>query len=414
VWYRAEHDVNDWLTMRQMTRWDESRKDRFASDLRGAVRSDGTVQRRANDADETIRTLDTQFEAIARFATGGLGHTVLAGFEYIDGTRNSDTDQGDLTPINVYNPVYGAQPTNFRRVESARFDLQSYSFYLQDQIDLSEQWKLIVGARYDDTRQSIDTTNEAGVVTPNEITPSKVSPRLGLVYQPTNWVALYASYSTSFAPQADIQSDKSPLDPEEGEQYEVGAKFDLIPDRLSATLSAFEITRQNVSAPDPSDTNYKVQVGEQRVRGVELDVSGKPMPGWDIIGNISALNAKVTKDTDTASQASRVGNRLDGVPIMSGSIWSSYQIQNGPLKNLGFGAGVVAVGERQGDIDNSYDVSGYARVDASVFYDIDKNIRVSLNGRNLTDRKYIETVAGTDGNYAGAPASFTASVSAKF
>lgn len=409
AWYRAEHDVNDWLTLRQMTRWDQSHKDRYVVDLRGLEDDGRTLNRRATDGDERIKTLDMQFEAIARFATGGFNHTALAGFEYIDGKRNVASDRATLTAIDIFNPVYGANPGPFSFNEETDYKLESYSFYLQDQIDLSEQWKLIVGARYDDTRQRNTSTDADYVVTKTNLDPSKVSPRLGLVYQPTNWVALYASYSTSFTPQSDIDRSGSTLDPEEGEQYEVGAKFDLIPDRLSATLSVFEITRQNVAAPDPTDDNYSVQTGEQRVRGVELDVSGTPLAGWEIIGNVSALDAKVTKDTEIET-----GNRLDGVPILSGSIWSSYQIQNGPLKDLGFGAGVIAVGERQGDIDNSYDVSGYARIDASVFYDIDKNIRVSLNGRNLTDRKYIETAAGTDGNYAGAPASFVASVSAKF
>lgn len=415
AWYRAEHDVNDWLTLRQMTRWDESHKNRYVVDLRDLAADGRTLRRRATDGDERVKTLDMQFEAIARFATGGLNHTALAGFEYIDGKRNVASDRATLGSIDIFNPVYGAQPGAFAFNEETDYRVESYSFYLQDQIDLSEQWKLIVGARYDDTRQRNTTTvpgsapGQDRVSTPTDMDPTKVSPRLGLVYQPTHWLALYASYSTSFTPQSDIQRSGSTLDPEEGEQYEVGAKFDLIPDRLSATLSMFEITRQNVAAPDPTDDNYSVQTGEQRVRGVELDVSGTPLEGWEIIGNVSVLDAKVTKDTEIET-----GNRLDGVPILSGSIWSSYQLQDGPMKGLGFGAGVIAVGERQGDINNSYDVGGYARVDASVFYDIDENIRVALNGRNLTDRKYIETAAGTDGNYAGEPASFVASVSARF
>jgi iron complex outermembrane receptor protein len=409
VWYRAEHDLNDWLTLRQMTRWDESHKQRLVSDLR-SVGSDGrTLVRRANDGDERIRTLDMQFEAIARFTTGGLGHTFLTGFEYIDGMRNNETDQATLASIDIYNPVYGAQPGRFAFNERSRFDLESYSFYLQDQIDLSDQWKLILGARYDDTRQNIVRTDASFNTTHTNMDPSKVSPRVGLVYQPTDWLALYASYSTSFSPQSDFQRDGTTLDPEEGKQYEVGAKFDLIPDRLSATVSVFEITRQNVSAADPTDSNYRVQTGEQRVRGAELDVTGTPLPGWQIIGNVSALNAEVTKDT-----AIEVGNRLEGVPIMSGSLWSSYQLQDGPLRGLGFGAGITAVGERQGDINNSFDVSGYARVDASVFYDVNDKTRVSLNGRNLTDRKYIETVASTDGIYAGNPAEVIATLSVKF
>jgi iron complex outermembrane receptor protein len=409
VWYGAEHDVNDWLTLRQMTRWDQSHKDRYVVDLRTLGADGRTLSRRATDGDERIKTLDMQFEAIARFATGGLNHTALAGFEYVDGKRNVESDRASLASIDIFNPVYGALPGPFAFNDMTDYKVESYSVYLQDQVDLSEQWKLIVGARYDDTRQRNSTTNAAYEVTKTDIDPSRVSPRLGLVYQPTDWLALYASYSTSFTPQSNIQRNGSVLDPEEGKQYEVGAKVDVIPDRLSATLSVFEITRENVAAPDPSDDSYSVQTGEQRVRGIELDVTGTPLKGWDIIGNISALNAKVTKDTTIEE-----GNRLDGVPIMSGSIWSSYQLQEGPMRGLGFGAGVIAVGERQGDIDNSYDVSGYARIDASVFYDINENVRVSLNGRNLTDRKYIETVAGTDGNYAGAPASAIAAVSVKF
>lgn len=409
VWFRAEHDVNDWLTLRQMTRWDQSHKDRYVVDLRTLGADGRTLSRRATDGDERIKTLDMQFEAIARFATGGLKHTVLAGFEYIDGKRNVASDRASLASIDIFNPVYGALPGAFAFNEETDYKVESYSLYLQDQIDLSEQWKLIVGARYDDTRQRNSATDASYEVTRTNIDPSKVSPRLGLVYQPTDWLALYASYSTSFTPQSNIQRNGSVLDPEEGTQYEVGAKVDVIPDRLSATLSVFEITRENVAAPDPSDDNYSLQTGEQKVRGIELDVTGTPLEGWEIIGNISALDAKVTKDT-----AIDVGNRLDGVPIMSGSIWSSYQLQEGPMRGLGFGAGVIAVGERQGDIDNSYDVSGYARIDASVFYDINENVRISLNGRNLTDRKYIEVVAGTDGNYAGAPASAIAAVSVKF
>ncbi|MCH4875874.1 TonB-dependent receptor [Pseudomonas sp. TMW22090] len=409
VWFRAEHDVNDWLTLRQMTRWDQSHKDRYVVDLRTLGADGRTLSRRATDGDERIKTLDMQFEAIARFATGGLKHTVLAGFEYIDGKRNVASDRASLASIDIFNPVYGALPGAFAFNEETDYKVESYSLYLQDQIDLSEQWKLIVGARYDDTRQRNSAIDASYDVTRTNIDPSKVSPRLGLVYQPTDWLALYASYSTSFTPQSNIQRNGSVLDPEEGTQYEVGAKVDVIPDRLSATLSVFEITRENVAAPDPSDDNYSLQTGEQKVRGIELDVTGTPLEGWEIIGNISALDAKVTKDT-----AIDVGNRLDGVPIMSGSIWSSYQLQEGPMRGLGFGAGVIAVGERQGDIDNSYDVSGYARIDASVFYDINENVRISLNGRNLTDRKYIEVVAGTDGNYAGAPASAIAAVSVKF
>lgn len=409
VWYRAEHDVNDWLTLRQVTRWDDSHKDRYVVDLQGLEEDGRTLRRRATDGEEKIRTLDMQFEAIASFATGGLKHTTLLGFEYIDGQRTTSSYRARLDPIDIYNPVYGAQPGTFNFQESGRNDLESYSFYLQDQIDLTDRWKLMLGARYDDTRQTNSSLNADLETSTTDIDPSKVSPRLGLVYQPTDWLSLYASYSTSFNPQSDRDRNNRVLDPQEGVQYEVGAKFDIIPEQLSATLSAFEIVRENVAAPDPEDDNWSVQTGEQRVRGVELDVSGAPMPGWQVIGNISVLNAEVTQDT-----VIKEGNKLTGVPTISGSLWSSYQLQEGQLAGLGFGAGVIFAGERQGDLDNSYDVGGYARIDASLFYDIDEHVRVSLNGRNLTDRKYMETVADTDGNYYGDPAHVLATLSVRY
>ena len=416
AWWRLEHEVNDWLTLRQNTRWDESDKQRYVVDLRG-LRDDGrSLRRRATDGQETIRTLSMQFEAIARFTTGGLQHTALVGFEYLDGMRNqSSFRSNDLADIDIYQPVYGAVPGAFSFSGGSEFDLETQSLYLQDQIDLSSQWKLLVGARYDSTRQKNVTISETYAETPVPLlTPEKVSPRIGLVYQPIERLSLYASYSTSFVPQAAFDRNKRPLDPEEGKQYEVGAKYELIPQRLSATLAVFELTRENVASDDPMDEEYSIQTGEQRVRGVELDIAGEPLDGWQIMANASLLNAELTKHTPTEGSQLREGNKLQGVPTLSGSLWSSYQLQDGTFKGLGFGAGVIAVGAREGDLDNSYDVSGYTRFDASLFYDINEQVRVSLNGRNLTDREYLETVAATDGNYYGEPASLLATLSANF
>ena len=409
AWYRAEHDLNDTWTLRQMTRWDDSHKDRYVVDLRGLSDDERTLNRRATDGEESIQTLDMQFEAIARFATGSVQHTALMGFEYIDGQRDTSSARASLAPLDIFAPVYGATPGAFAFQEKVRYDLQSYSLYLQDQIDLNEQWKLLVGARYDDTRQTSRALDAGLRTTRTDVDPEQLSPRLGVVYQPADWLALYASYSTSFTPQTAKTRSGRVLDPEEGVQYEIGARFDIIPEQLSATLAAFEIVRENVAATDPDDSEYAVQTGEQRVRGIELDVSGNPLPGWNLIGNVSVLDAKVTQDTVIAE-----GNRLTGVATLSGSLWSSYQLQEGPLRGLGLGAGVIFVGPREGDLDNSYDVAGYARLDASVFYDINEHVRVSLNGRNLTDRKYIETVATTDGNYYGDPAHVLGTLSVRY
>ena len=97
------------------------------------------------------------------------------------------------------------------------------------------------------------------------------------------------------------------------------------------------------------------------------------------------------------------GAALVGAPRWSGSLWSTYKIGAGSLKGLGFGAGMVAVDHRNGSLDNSFSVPGYMRVDASAFYDLTENVRVSLAIKNLFDIDYIETPVSTTEIYAGAP-----------
>jgi iron complex outermembrane receptor protein len=408
VWLRVEHIANDWLTLRQVTRWDKSTKQMLNVSQR-TLQSDGrTIVRRATDFDESAQSLSAQFEAIAEYTTLGLRHKTLGGIETVTGHRKVKMLRAQLDSIDLYNPVYGALPGTFEFGEDSRFEQDSYGVYLQDQIDLSEQWKLLLGVRWDRIDQRNRNYTVTGSYKDIEITPSDTSPRAGLVYQPTDRLALYASYSTSFAPQNKLTRDNSVLDPETGVQYEIGAKYDLIPDRLSATLAAFEIRRKNLAATDPVDSNYSIQTGEQRVRGLELDVSGEIQEGWNVIGNIAVLDAKLIENEGLYE-----GNRLEGVPIMSGSLWSTYQLQDGPLRGLGMGAGVFFAGKREGNLANNYSTGGYGRIDLSLFYDINEKLRVSLNARNVTDRDYIETIASS-GNYAGEPAALTATVSAGF
>ena len=408
AWFKLEHDLNDWLTLRQVTRWDQSDKTMLNISQRTLEKDGFTLTRRATDFDETQRSLSAQFEAVARFTTAGLSHQLLAGVESVTGRRSVTMLRADVAPLNIWNPVHGAQPGPFRFGEDSRFDQESYGVYLQDQVDLTEQWKLLLGVRHDQVKQRNRNYTATGDYSDIDIEPSDTSPRAGLVYQPTERLALYLSYSTSFAPQNRLTRDRSVLDPETGVQYEVGAKYDIIPERLSATLAAFEIRRKHLAANDPVDSSYSIQTGEQRVRGVELDVSGEIRDGWNVIGNIAVLDAKLVEDTRYEE-----GNRLEGVPVLSGSLWSTYQLQDGPLQGLGFGAGVFFAGKRYGDLANSYSASGYGRLDLSVFHDFDEHLRVSLNARNVLDKDYIETISSA-GNYAGEPASLVATVSLGF
>ncbi|MGD1951582.1 MAG: TonB-dependent receptor domain-containing protein [Leptolyngbyaceae cyanobacterium] len=193
-----------------------------------------------------------------------------------------------------------------------------------------------------------------------------------------------------------------------GEGFEVGIKAEL--GDLLATLAYFDITRQNVATPDPLEPFSSVATGKQRSQGVELDVVGEIMPGWNIIASYAYTDARVTEDNIIPD-----GNGLFNAPEHSASLWTTYEIQTGDLQGLGFGAGFNFVGERDGDLDNSFVLDDYFLTNAGVVYRRD-NWRFALNAKNLFDVDYIAASnnSRTSGLEPGAPFTIVGSVSVTF
>jgi iron complex outermembrane receptor protein len=188
----------------------------------------------------------------------------------------------------------------------------------------------------------------------------------------------------------------------------VGVRGEFLDSRLTANLAAYEITVSNLAVTDPDNPNFSIPSGEQRSRGVELDVTGEISSGWNIIASYAYTDARVTKDDNL-----QPGNLIEGVPFNSASLWSTYEIQTGDLQGLGFGLGLFYVGERQGDSSNSFQIPGYVRTDASVFYRRN-NWRAAINVNNLFGIDYIEATQRRTRIDPGAPLTLRASLSVEF
>lgn len=410
VTLRIEHDATDWLTIRQVTHMDWASARRLSADpvsITGA-----TLNRRSTDQDDNSQSIDMQLDGTARFATGPLRHALTLGGEYVHAKRSLQLLQGTLAGINLYNPIYGAQPRGLtlRTVRHNTLDMRSA--FLQDQIEIGPQLKLLAGIRYDSYRQD-DTSltfSNGRLTGPARLANGEAwTPRLGLVWEATDRLSLFSGWSRSFLPQIGSDINGRGFDPEKGEQYEVGLRADLVPDALTATLAAFHIVRQNVLATDPNNSSFSVQTGEQRSRGVELDIAGEIRPGWRAIATGAYTDAEITADTTYAA-----GRRLTGVPLWSGSLWSTYEVQQGRLQGLLLGGGAFMVGARAGDLNNSFRVAGYTRLDATVSYPVTPWARLALTGRNLTDARYIEMPVSRTENYQAAPLTVLASLQLRF
>jgi iron complex outermembrane recepter protein len=331
---------------------------------------------------------------VGRFNTGSISHQLLFGFDFNRDIYSASNQEFILDPIDIFNPVYGRAQRQFvADYPRDVYTTNTFGVYLQDQLDLGQQIKLLLGGRVDwaSQRANFGDGSEASQ------RDFAFSPRLGFVYQPSEDHALYASYSRSFLQNVGTAFDNTTFAPERGTQYEIGLKSDWLEGRLSTTLALYQITRSNVLTNDPINPNFSVQTGEQRSRGIELTATGEILPGWNIVAGYAYTDAQITADNTLT-----VGNRINNVPEHAASLWTTYELQEGTLQGLGFGLGLFYVGERQGDLDNSFQVPGYTRTDAAIYYRRD-NFRVGVNLENLFDTRYFEAVEGPLRVFYGAP-----------
>jgi iron complex outermembrane recepter protein len=348
------------------------------------------------------------------FNTGSVQHDLLFGVDLSRGTVDSGTtfDFETIVPLDIFNPDYSTIPKPDEDSLEPFFDNKLKSdrlgIYLQDKIDLLDNLILLAGIRYDTVEQNI-TDNLTEIETTQE--DDAVTPRVGVVYQPIEPISLYGSYSESFNPSEDVGEGGTFLEAETGQGFEFGVKGEIIPKRLAATVAYFDITKQNVPTADPVDPFVTIATGEQQSQGIELDLAGEILPGWNVFASYAYIDAEVTEDTIVEN----ISNKLTGVPEHSASLWTSYELQRGSLQGLGVSAGFNFVGERQGDLDNSFAVDSYFLTNAGIFYRRD-NWQVRLNFSNLFDVEFIESVSNSRvrGIYPGEPFTVRGSISVQF
>ncbi|GAA6615550.1 TonB-dependent siderophore receptor [Scytonema sp. NUACC26] len=318
---------------------------------------------------------------VGKFKTGSLQHELVAGFDLYRNISQFDQTMRALAPIDLFNPVYSQPVGRLLSRINQKTKNDQIGFYVQDIVSLTNNLNLVLGGRGDFIDNKV--TNFLNASANRSQSDFAFSPRVGLVYQPIQPVSLYASYSQSFSQNLGTTFGGSLFKPSRGDQYEVGVKTDFLSGRLSSTLALYQLTLSNVLTPDPNRPTFNIQTGEQRSRGIELNVTGEILPGWNVTASYAYTNARVTKD----SNLSAIGNRLVNVPENSASLWTAYTFPKGNLQGLGFGLGLFYAGERQGDLRNPFIVPSYLRVDAAVYYRIDR-LRFALNLKNLSNVRY--------------------------
>lgn len=302
--------------------------------------------------------------------------------------------QATASTFSYLNPVYGLeQPSKtISASDSDQTDqLHNQSLFVQDALRLNDQWVLVAGLRYQAWSQIAGRGRPFKANTNTE--GNAWLPRVGAVFNLTEAVSFYASYSQSLKPQSTIAPLASGLiidsaiNPERAKSWEVGAKLDL-PGQWTGTLALFDIRKRNVLVSQFNDvtklTDWRT-AGAARSRGLELDVAGQFAKHWDGIASFAYVDAKTTEDPLYA------GNQLWNVARQTGSFSVVHDLGDLGIGRLRLGGGARYVGRRAGDSANSFMLPAYTVADAFATLQTrvaDRPLKLQLNVKNLSDRTY--------------------------
>ena len=368
------------------TSYRETRYFGDAADLNSTLRADGrTLNRRDSWRSLPSRDTSVQAEVEGKFSTGGIGHTLLAG---VESWRLFMGQYGEYSSvarapyaIDIYQPLYGqARTAPLSPLFNTRDDQRATGVFVQDQIDLSPQWKLLAGVRFDRFHQDYDDLLARKSTAQSH---SATSPRVGITYLVSDRLSFYASAGKSFRPNSGGDENGNAFAPQSGRALEAGAKWLSADERLTATMAVFDIRKSNVLTRSPTNANFNVAAGQARSRGIEADVAGQLDAHWRLTGNLAYTDTEVTRDNNPAM----LGRRLANIPRVSGGL---FAIREDRLFDgrYGIGGGVVHVGERTGNATDTYRLPAYTTVRLTAYWQINPRVRVTLDVNNLFDKTF--------------------------
>ena len=427
---KVEHDINDALTIRNLSRWGRSNNDRTLTGINGlatnasADPANWTVARSRQVVDQENEILANQTSLNAEFDTFGLRNELAAGLELmsekqlnrsyataaqvIDGVAYPAVP---LPPANLYDPsAHDGLGDPYKTGAKTDGETKTAALYVFDTLHLNEQWALNGGVRFEHFRTETDSvaiTSGARVPGKGYESGDLTSWNTGVVFKPLENGSIYLSYANSLTPPGSgnfnlaansatsSSNEQEGLDPQETEHVELGTKWDLLDERLALTLAAYRTENENQVSYDSFTATY-FQEGKTRVDGVELGLVGQLSNFWQVSAGIAHME---TKQIDQASRNnSGVVSESTGVrwsPDLTATLWTSYT-----MGDLTLGGGARYVSEQDRVITSGTDLAtqnmpeipSYWVADAMAAYRVNDNVNLRVNLYNLFDEEYIESL----------------------
>ncbi|PWN64291.1 TonB-dependent siderophore receptor [Chryseobacterium oncorhynchi] len=311
----------------------------------------------------------------------------------------------------AYKTFDKSTPLSVRAGAGSTIDQRYTGLYLQDELGFfNDALRLTLAARYTNVKEvNYGTKAEA----------NRITPRIGLSYSIDQNTSAYALYDQSFVPQAGLFRNGTTASPLTGSNIEVGVKKDWFAGKWNTTLSLYNINKNNEITGDPDLTDnpngkYSILLGKTRVQGVEFDLKGEIVKGFNAIFNYAFTENKYTETTTSAKK----GDRVPGYAKHTANGWLNYTFSDNILEGFGLSFGGTYMADRSSwnwGSTNTLQMADYVKFDAGASWENSK-FRVNLNVFNIFNR-YLYSGSPYAGYYyyqADAPRNFRISIGYKF
>lgn len=411
-----EHDLSDDITISNQTRYGRTYRDSIISAPRLITNNPNPrngpvpfgINRQIQSRDQLDSIVANLTTLNAEFETWNIGHELVAAAEY-NYEYESNYLRGANPLFTIPNADPALPPTPFFAQLGDPYDPNAYDRYSKpifrtgarnvaesqsaalsvfDNITLSEHWMLNLGFRMDYFSTEYDQRDAAGVTTEYYQDEWQPTWRTGIVFKPVPSASIYFSYGTSFNPSAEnltLSAGNVNLSPEESSSFEIGAKWDLLDNKLSLSGAVFRINKENARTTDPI-TGIITTSGQVYVQGIEIGIAGNITDEWALYAGYCVLQSKITEDSNPLV----VGNELPNTPEQTANFWTTYSLPFG----VQIGTGVSYVDSRYANTLNDRSAPGYILQDAMISYEINEHATVQLNVANMWNEEYIDRVGG--------------------
>lgn len=349
----------------------------------------------------TTKTLDLQQNFVSDYSFGSIRNRAVIGLDYL--SYRSDVTyyyfngllhgmvpypylfdvveaNGQPASNSVFNKpnVDNAYATRTGGVSSSVYNQHSsvFSGYANNITNLTDYLIVSAGLRVD----RFENLQSDKIQT-------KLSPKFGLIFMPVkDQVSLFANYQNGFTNQFGTDKNNKAFDPEEANQKEVGVKYALLGNKLTGSISYYNILVKNIVRPDPSDANFSIQDGEQKSKGVEVEVLANPVSGWTVLLGYGYNDSRMQN----------AGADVNGLrPVSAGpyntlNFWTNYSFTKTALKGLGIGVGANYSGESfaiNSNDDGQLWLPAATILGGHLTYDL-RHFRIAMKVNNITNQRY--------------------------